>query len=299
MNSYDSRSYARFTEKAEIDKSVHELEGLLQGILLDGAVNDAQVDGLKLWSNFHTTYEHKHPFSELLPIVRNVTGPENVVSEDIHELLWLCERFCSTEHYYSAITADLQRLDGILDGVLIAGEISIVELRNLEHWLDENSQLSSCYPYDEINSIAISILKNGTISSEDQELLRSYFSNFVDIRTLPEAVRKEIISLKDARTVEGICSVDPQIVFARKSFCFTGRSSKYSRDEFMDMVAKRQGIPSLSVTHDLDYLVVGNGGNPSWAYACYGRKVEQAVSLRKAGKKVLIVNETDFLDAMG
>ena len=44
--------------------------------------------------------------------------------------------------------------------------------------------------------------------------------------------------------------------------------------------------------------MVGNSGNPCWAYACYGRKIEEAVTLRKAGAKVVIVNETDFWDAV-
>lgn len=34
--------------------------------------------------------------------------------------------------------------------------------------------------------------------------------------------------------------------------------------------------------------------NPCWAYACYGRKVEQAIGLRKAGSQLLLVHEADF-----
>ena len=47
-----------------------------------------------------------------------------------------------------------------------------------------------------------------------------------------------------------------------------------------------------------NYLIVGNAGNPCWAYACYGRKIEEAVALRKEGAQVTIVNETDFWDAV-
>ncbi len=47
-----------------------------------------------------------------------------------------------------------------------------------------------------------------------------------------------------------------------------------------------------------DYLIVGNAGNPCWAYSCYGRKIEQAVDLRKAGGKIKIVNEIDFWDVL-
>jgi hypothetical protein len=46
----------------------------------------------------------------------------------------------------------------------------------------------------------------------------------------------------------------------------------------------------------LDYMVFGTAGNPCWAYACYGRKVEQAVALRKEGYRLMIVH--DFRDAL-
>ena len=53
-----------------------------------------------------------------------------------------------------------------------------------------------------------------------------------------------------------------------------------------------------SVTTKTDYLIVGNAGNPCWAYACYGRKIEDAMNIRKDGGKVQIINETDFWDAV-
>lgn len=48
----------------------------------------------------------------------------------------------------------------------------------------------------------------------------------------------------------------------------------------------------------LNYLVIGAEGNPCWAFACYGRKVEKAVELRKKGVRVVIVHENDFHDAV-
>jgi hypothetical protein len=52
------------------------------------------------------------------------------------------------------------------------------------------------------------------------------------------------------------------------------------------------------VNAKLNYLVIGADGNPCWAYACYGRKVEKAVELRKKGKRIVIVHENDFHDAL-
>ena len=48
----------------------------------------------------------------------------------------------------------------------------------------------------------------------------------------------------------------------------------------------------------VDYLVIGADGNPCWAFACYGRKVEKAVELRKSGVRIMIIHESDFHDAV-
>ena len=52
------------------------------------------------------------------------------------------------------------------------------------------------------------------------------------------------------------------------------------------------------VSRYLNYLVIGAEGNPCWSYACYGRKVEKAVELRRAGAQILLVHENDFHDAV-
>ena len=58
------------------------------------------------------------------------------------------------------------------------------------------------------------------------------------------------------------------------------------------------GQPHGNVTSKLNYLVIGAEGNPCWAFACYGRKVEKAVELRKKGVRVVIVHENDFHDGV-
>lgn len=90
----------------------------------------------------------------------------------------------------------------------------------------------------------------------------------------------------------------PEIEFAGKVFCLTGESYKASREDFIALIEACGGVVRTKVSSKTDYLIVGNAGNPCWAFACYGRKIEQAIELRKNGAKVIIVNETDFWDAV-
>ncbi|WP_026974233.1 BRCT domain-containing protein, partial [Alicyclobacillus contaminans] len=70
------------------------------------------------------------------------------------------------------------------------------------------------------------------------------------------------------------------------------------RADIQKVVIEHGGRFSNSVTVDTDYLVVGDQGNPCWAFSCYGRKVEKAVKLRKQGRRILIIHEVDFWDAL-
>ena len=90
----------------------------------------------------------------------------------------------------------------------------------------------------------------------------------------------------------------PQIEFAGMKFCFTGGSSRYTRDELFDTVRRLGGTVTNSVSGKLNVLVVGADGNPCWAYSCYGRKIAQAMQLRKSGARILVVHENDFHDAV-
>lgn len=58
------------------------------------------------------------------------------------------------------------------------------------------------------------------------------------------------------------------------------------------------GIPTKTLTKKTDYLIVGDNGNQAWAFACYGRKVEKALGLRKSGHKISLIHEYDFIDAI-
>jgi hypothetical protein len=67
----------------------------------------------------------------------------------------------------------------------------------------------------------------------------------------------------------------------------------------MKAMARDRGAKVVeSVSPDLDYLIVGVGGNPCWAYSSYGRRIEKALELRRQGSKLLIVHESDFFIAL-
>jgi NAD-dependent DNA ligase len=187
----------------------------------------------------------------------------------------------------------MQRLHGLMAGIVADGKITESELRGLADWLYEHEHLKTCWPYEEVESVITTVLKDKGIGDSEHELLHNFFSEFIAISNnyLAEAPHKR-------QTITAVCAVCPQVVFQGKTFGFTGSSSKCSRNDFAEIVERLGGIVARSVSKKLDYLIIGADGNPCWAYACYGRKVEMAVTLRKAGARILLVHENDFHDAV-
>jgi len=166
----------------------------------------------------------------------------------------------------------------------------------LSLWLQDNEHLSGCYPFDELYSVILDVLRDGVVDDDESKFLAAYFSEFV---TLSSSKTQGFVNqlCKEKISTLGVCAIDPNIIFKNKKFCFTGSSKRAKRSEYANMVSSLGGLFSNGVTKDLDYLIYGDAENKCWAYSCYGRKVEQVVSLRKEGKSVLIIHENDFWDS--
>jgi len=295
MASQSEGGYMRFTKPQRVDKAMHMLEGIVKGVALDGRVDEAEVRLLRDWCSEHASLVDRHPFNEVYPVVQQALADGVIDEEEREDILWLCERLVSDNEYFCAVTADMQRLQGLVAGVAADGAIEEGELRELSDWLDTHDHLRGCWPYDELDSLVMSVLQDGRIDKQEHEILLSFFSDFV---ALGEHRVIDTPLVQDSMLVFGVCAACPEVTFPGRLFCFTGKSTSAPRGALSQLVTDLGGNVSKSVTRSLDYLVVGADGNPCWAFACYGRKVEAAIQLRKAGERLLIVHENDFWDAV-
>lgn len=290
----ENNAYLEFTGLSRLDKSINSLIGLIEGITIDGVINSSEEGLLRMWLAEHREYENIHPFNELIPVVDRAILDGILDEEERQDIKWLCERMLSTE-YYNEVTSSLQVLHGILGGIASDGKVTEDELKGLRDWLSDHEHLRTCYPYDEIDSLITSVMADGKVDENEHRVLQEFFSEFVSV--LDNKTITAPLMTRD-RVIKGVCAVCPEITFEGSSFCFTGESNHYTRSEFEKLVTKLGGKAVGSVSQKLNYLVIGSEGNKCWAYACYGRKVEKAVELRKEGVRLLIVHENDFHDAL-
>lgn len=290
----DHTSYYEFTSRSRLEKSINSLVGLVEGIAIDSRINSFELGFLNRWLAEHNELRNRHPYNELIPVVQIALSDGALSQDERDDILWLCERLTSTE-FFDRTTAGLQRLHGIVGGIIADGEVTEEELRGLSDWLEDHNFLRTCWPYDEVNSIITAVMADGKIDEHEQTKLREFFSEFVHILD-ERTITSPYVSIGDS--VVGLCAVCPEIEFSEKKFCFTGSSNRYTRNALTALVEKFGGEVVSSLTATVAYLVIGAEGNPCWAYACYGRKVEKAVALRKSGSRVLLVHENDFHDAI-
>jgi hypothetical protein len=283
--------YFKFTNKARMDKALNTLLGILQGIAADKTINNDEMKLLGNWVEENMDYADRHPYNELFPLIFNAEK-DGVLSHDEYEdILWGCQQAISQE-YYDLATADIQTLQAIVAGIASDGLVTETEVELLAEWLVEREHLRKCWPYDEVDTLVTAVLKDRWIDPAEQKMLLKYFSTFI-----PNDLNFSRPTTT-SNTLLGICVVAPEIIFEGSTFCFTGESKRAPREEMQGMAIDRGGRVVSSVSPKVNYLIVGSGGNPCWAYACYGRKIEKAMQLRKEGAPILIIHEADYFDSV-
>lgn len=288
------REYRKYTKPAELHKATNMLRGMVAGISCSDGISHDEMQELVHWCSLHSHLRDRHPFSELLPVIEQSIEDGFIDDDERKDILWLCSNFVDNSVYYDVVTSSIQFLHGLIHGIIGDGVISDDEIRTLHLWLRTNSYLQSTYPFDELCSIIHSIVDDKVITEVERNTLLAFMSNLVEFKDSYNLSETYFDSLRKQYSISGICAFNPHVEIEGKVFCFTGASYRATRSEMKSEIERLGGIFKGTVSGRTNYLVVGNAGNPCWAYSCYGRKIEEAMALRKSGAKIQIINETDF-----
>lgn len=220
--------------KSRLDKAINSLLGIIEGVSIDGKVTEDELHFLDLWLSEHRVLRETHPYSELIPLLEDACSDGTLSQDEREDIRFVCENLRS-EKFYNFVTGDMQRLHGLLAGIIADGVVTKEELRGLANWLSDHEHLKTLWPYDELESLISIVLRDEVIESEEQKLLQKFFSEFVallDDRTITDPVMLE------GSTLVGVCAMCPEISFEGKTFCFTGASSKLTRTGFQELVER-------------------------------------------------------------
>lgn len=111
-----------------------------------------------------------------------------------------------------------------------------------------------------------------------------------------EQFRSEVVG---AEMADGSPYDEPQpdIQIPGRTFMFTGNFTFGSREECQAVVVAKGGSAPAqkSVSHSIDYLVVGSKGSKAWKRGSYGNKIEAAILARREYGSPAIVSEDHWL----
>ena len=166
-------------------------------------------------------------------------------------------------------------------------------MTGLRDWMEGVENLKGTWPYDEIDGLITRVLSDGKVDDEERRFLLAFTQSFLESSNglvLESPFQEDFVR-------NGICAVQPEVTFEGRKFCVTGSSPRASRRLIEEVVTRLGGKAHPRVVKDLDYLVVAAERSLSWAFSCYGRKVEAAMELRRSGARLTLVHESDFWDA--
>jgi hypothetical protein len=144
--------------------SIMYLVGLLNGIQADVMINEQEASELQHWCLLQNEHIKKHPFNEIIPLVKNSLMDGVLTFDEIEDIVYSCNAYLIGSPYYDVVTSGIQVLQGIIHGILSDNNINTKEIQYLKDWLNDNNDLESIYPYDELYSLVNTVLPDGVIA---------------------------------------------------------------------------------------------------------------------------------------
>lgn len=184
----------------------------------------------------------------------------------------------------------ISELIGIARGLVADGVVNELEADFLIQWLKENEHLT-CWPFDVLNKRVRAMLEDGVIDAEERQDLLELLRDLIGGKP---AAGKAV----NFASALPLTQPAPDIVFADKTFCFTGTFAFGQRKDCQAAVARLGGTPQDKVTTRLDYLVIGSLGNEDWMHSTFGRKIQQALDFNAKGRGIAIVSEDAWAQAL-
>lgn len=263
--------------------------GFFEGLFLDGRVRLQEVEALIKWVEQYPEAVNVPNFEPLYQVLLKATeDPEFLLAR--HQEVQAHLTTFKNSKYFKEYTSDVQRLHGVLAGLACDSDYSDDEVLALNAWLENHSYLKDDPIYKDLLIALNHVRVLNRVSSDTKEVLRLTLSKYIQLNNfgLPQIAVTSSQKNKNPDFYHG------NVEILGKVICLTGASHRYTKAEWKDLIESNGGLFKDDLTKTVDYLVICNKGNSSWAHMSYGRKFEQALKWQKDGANIRILTEDDF-----
>lgn len=193
-------------------------------------------------------------------------------------------------NYAHKLRKSCEALLGICTGIIADDTLNEREVRFLDLWLADNTDISTVWPGDVIAKRIREVLADGVVTHDELEYLK---------RTIRELIGGTIqetgaIGALSTRLPVDDSNEDP-ILFRDTAFCFTGNFLYGTRAACERAVMQRGAMAFDTVRKNLEYLVVGTLVSADWANTSHGRKIEKAIDYQQKGSPIRIISEEHWI----
>jgi len=186
----------------------------------------------------------------------------------------------------------IDELIGLCKGFIADGQVVQAEAEFLYQWILRNQRTINIWPVNILYERLWEMLKDGIVDDEEQKELLELLHQFTGESPVMECVENMSCSLP-------IDKPEPELVFERNVYCFTGKFVYGTRKQVEGEAISRGAVVKSNPTLQTDFLVIGLIGSKDWIHSTHGRKIEYAVQLKSQEHKIAIVSEehwTNYLD---
>jgi len=184
----------------------------------------------------------------------------------------------------------IDELIGICRGVIADDVVDEREVIFLGQWIENHRHIAELWPVNVLYARITEMLLDGVLTTTEQrELLITLKELTGESSTFQEPNRSTLLPIDKPA---------PEIVYAGKSFCLTGRFVFASVIECEETIAEMGGAIDEAPNRDTDYLVIGELCNPDWVHTTFGRSIEKAVELRVQGCRIKILSEECWVNSL-
>ncbi|WP_336931179.1 BRCT domain-containing protein [Acinetobacter tandoii] len=280
----------KFMGNAISDKSINTFLGFLEGVTIDGKINEKEIDAIIQWHKGMPELNTSQ-FEMLFKVLSEITTSDGISDEEKDRFIKVLNLFKSTE-FYKKHTADVQRLHGVLAGLVCDTDLILDELICLNTWLKDHDHLEEDILYQEIFSALRPLRTKKTLSTAEINSIFKLITRYVDPDDHGQ-LKKCVDSNDNPDFYKGFITLEEAV------YCFTGASTRFKKNEWKALVENNGGKFVDDMTLKVDYLVICNKGNSAWAHVSYGRKFEQAKKWQNEGNNIKIITEDDFVALVG
>lgn len=182
---------------------------------------------------------------------------------------------------------DLLRL---YEGLLADDEINPAEVAYLKSWVERHPQRLEAWPFSDLVARLDAMLADGVVSPEECGELADILRSLIG-RKAPQNDARLAGAGMPGPTRLIFDDPAPPIIFDGREFCVTGTFAFGQRKAVENAIHSRGGQTIKAPRRLTHYGLVGSFVSPGWANGNYGTKIERALSLKRNGAIMQIIEE--------